>query len=205
LALFKISKGNNSALLTDSSATGYKTPTDGYAWYDTSSRLFYIDAEYNSGTVSRIPINANNALNGIYYGTCSTAQATKAKVAILNNPSGFKLLTGTMVIIKFTNASAAATMSLKLQDNTSGTAVDISEAKNLKLYGTSDMSSTTTTNGWRAGATVPFVYDGTNWVRFFWENTTYYYTSAYCTTGATTAAKVASHSGGQGFDSGKYF
>ena len=46
MALFKIFKGNDTAKLTDSTATGYKTPTDGYAYYDTSTKLFYIDAEY---------------------------------------------------------------------------------------------------------------------------------------------------------------
>lgn len=29
------------------------------------------------------------------------------------------------------------------------------------------------TTGWRDGAVVPFTYDGTGWVRDFWENSTY--------------------------------
>jgi hypothetical protein len=80
LALFKIFKGSDSAKLTNTAASGYRTPTDGYAYYDTSTKLFYIDAEYpGTSGVTRQPINASkagvagNALNGIFYGTCSTA------------------------------------------------------------------------------------------------------------------------------------
>lgn len=49
MALFKVFKGSNTAKITDSAATGYITPntnTDGYAYYDTSTKLFYIDAAY---------------------------------------------------------------------------------------------------------------------------------------------------------------
>ena len=54
MALFKIFKGNSTAKLTDSKNPNYKIPTDGYAYYDTSSKLFYIDADYNgNGTITR--------------------------------------------------------------------------------------------------------------------------------------------------------
>ena len=46
MALFKIFKGSDSSKLTDSSVSGYKVPVDGYAYYDTTTKLFYIDAEY---------------------------------------------------------------------------------------------------------------------------------------------------------------
>ena len=162
LALFKIFKGNNTAKITNSSATGYITPTDGYAYYDTGSKLFYIDAAYSGTTISRQPINADNATNGIFYGTCTTAQATQAKVATLTNGTGFSLKAGTIVAIKFTYASAASTMTLNV--NNTG-------AKNLYQYGTTLMSSGTTTTGWPAGAVIPFVYDGTYWFRLYWNNT----------------------------------
>lgn len=162
LALFKIFKGNNTAKITNSSATGYITPTDGYAYYDTSSKLFYIDAAYSGTTISRQPINADNAANGVFYGTCPTAQGTKAKVATLTNGTGFSLKAGTIVAIKFTYASAASTMTLNV--NSTG-------AKNLYQYGSTLMNSGTTTTGWPAGAVVPFVYDGTYWFRLYWTNT----------------------------------
>lgn len=201
MALFKIFKGNETAKLTDSTATGYRTPTDGYAYYDTSSKLFYIDAAYGSdiNDITRAPINANIAniaMNGVYYGTCSTAQATKTKVATLVNGDGFKLATGVMVAIKFTYASAASTMTLNV--NSTG-------AKNLVQYGTTAMSSTTSTNGWPANAVVPFVYDGTRWVRFYWSNSTYYYTSAYSDTSAGTAEKAGKSSAAQTLTGSRYF
>lgn len=62
MALFKIFKGNETAKLVDSNATGYRVPTDGYAYYDTSTKLFYIDADYDgNGTIKRYPINAASA------------------------------------------------------------------------------------------------------------------------------------------------
>lgn len=67
-----------------------------------------------------------------------------------------------IVAIKFTYASAASTMTLNV--NSTG-------AKNLYQYGSTLMSSGTTTTGWPAGAIVPFVYDGTYWFRLYWTNT----------------------------------
>jgi len=62
MALFKIFKGNETAKLVDSNAAGYRIPTDGYAYYDTSTKLFYIDADYDgNGTTTRSPINADSA------------------------------------------------------------------------------------------------------------------------------------------------
>lgn len=98
MALFKIFKGNDSAKLTDPTAAGYKTPVDGYAYYDTTSKLFYIDAAYDASspnTITRHPINAavagvaGTALNGVFYGTCGTARTTERKDVILNDDTGF--------------------------------------------------------------------------------------------------------------------
>lgn len=135
------------------------------------------------------------SINGVYYGVCDTAQVTKAKTVTLTNGTNFKLALGCMVAIKFTYASTAATMTL----NINGTG-----AKNLCLYGTSAMSSGTNTNGWRAGAIVMFVYDGKQWERVFWENSTYYVESVYISTAAGTAAKVGTSSN-YTLEAGKYF
>lgn len=77
------------------------------------------------------------------YGTCSTAATTAAKVA---TATGFKLVSGTSVSIKFTYANTAASPTLNI--NSLGAKA---------VY----------TNGaryayWAAGSTVTFVYDGTN-------------------------------------------
>ena len=183
MALFKIFKGNQTDNLLNSNATGYRTPTDGYAYYDTSTKLFYIDADYRSEpdpenpVITRQPINAahagvaGSALNGIFYGTCSTAASTKTKVATLTDDTGFTLVTGVVVLIKFSNASAESPMTLNV--NSTG-------AKNLYQYATEAMGNGVATTGWRAGAVVPFVYTGTAWHRFYWSNTAV--TQAYSTT-----------------------
>ena len=175
----------------------YRDPIDGYAYYDTSTKLFYIDADYRSNpdpenpVITRQPINAahagiaGNALNGIFYGICKTAASTKAKVAKLIDDTGFVLAEGTIVLIKFENAATSSTMTL----NVNGTG-----AKTLYQYGTTLMNSGTTTTGWIAGAVVPFVYTGTGWHRFYWSNTTYTITSVDCLTAAGTADKVSSNS-----------
>ena len=163
MALFKIFKGNNI-----NNAVSPSENTEGWAFYDINSKLFYIDAKYNGSTVSRQPLNAahagvaGSALNGIFYGTCSTSASTKAKAATLIDNTGFALTTGVIVLIKFTNASAASTMTLNV--NNTG-------AKNLYQYGTELMNNEVATAGWRAGAVVPFVYTGTAWQRFYWSNT----------------------------------
>ena len=104
------------------------------------------------------------AINGVYYGTCTTAAATQAKEVTLVNGTNFTLAAGTMIVVKFTYASAASTMTL----NVAGTG-----AKTIYMYGTTLASSGTTTSGWAANAIVMFIYDGTSWFRQYWYNTTY--------------------------------
>ena len=76
------------------------------------------------------------------YGTCSTAGATVAKVATVTD---FTLTAGTTVSIKFTYANSAAAPTLNI--NSLG-------AKKILTNGT-------TYAYWAAGASVVFVYDGT--------------------------------------------
>ena len=76
------------------------------------------------------------------YGTCSTAAATAAKVA---TATGFELVSGTSVSIKFTYSNTAASPTLNI--NSLG-------AKAVYVNGTRYAY-------WVAGSTVTFVYDGT--------------------------------------------
>ena len=124
--------------------------------------------------------------HGIYYGTCATAAGTKAKVATLTDATGFSLATGSVVIIKFTNKNSIASPTL----NVNGTG-----AKTIRRYGTSNVSTGTTTNGWNAGSVCLFVYDGTYWIETYWYNTTYSQASlgqgyGICETVAETTEKV---------------
>ena len=101
---------------------------------------------------------------GLPYGVCSTAADTAAKTVTVNGGEGFVLEAGAMVIVKFTNKNSIASPTL----NVNGTG-----AKNICRYGTTKASTGTTTSGWVAGAVQTFVYDGTNWIREYWNNTTY--------------------------------
>lgn len=91
------------------------------------------------------------------YATCTTAAATAAKVAYVEGveaTSGFTLLTGTTIHVKFTNTNTAANPTL----NVNGTG-----AKAIMRYGTTAVSTSVYTS-WQAGAIVSLTYDGTNWL-----------------------------------------
>ena len=83
------------------------------------------------------------------YGTCTTAAETAAKVVTL---SGFVLVTGATIHVKFTNSNTVANPTLNV--NSTG-------AKSIMRYGTT-AASTSPDTSWLAGAVVSFTYDGTN-------------------------------------------
>lgn len=86
-----------------------------------------------------------------YIGTCSTAAATAAKTLAI---SGFSLTTGAKILITFTNANTANTPTLNV------------ESTGAKAIYTTDGVAVSATNQLRnkAGETIEFYYDGTNWV-----------------------------------------
>ena len=124
----------------------------------------------------------NTGTHGVYYGTCDTAAATQAKVVTLKDATGFSLTEGIVVVVKFTYAAAASTMTMNV--NSTG-------AKTVFQYGTTKASSGTTTTGWPSGAVVVFTYNGSGWVRSFFYNTTYSsMTEAEITAGTGTTARI---------------
>lgn len=135
--------------------------------------------------INSFEFNDNIHSFSLPYGVCATAADTAAKTVTVDN---FALETGAMIVVKFTNTNSASEPTL----NVNGTG-----AKPMYRYGTSKASTSQTTSGWRAGAVQIFVYDGTGWIRDFWENTTYSNVAlgqgyATCSTAATTTAKTAS-------------
>lgn len=82
------------------------------------------------------------------YGTCETTAATRAKAVACEN---FALRTGATVSVRFTYSNSAASPTL----NVNGTG-----AKPIQLNGAAIPEGA----WWKAGETVTFVYDGTNWV-----------------------------------------
>lgn len=84
-----------------------------------------------------------------WYGTCSTAAGTAAKVASTTDGK-FVLTTGAKVRILFSANNTAANPTLN---------VDNKGAKAIKAYGTTNHSIQ-----WVAGDVIDFTYNGTNWI-----------------------------------------
>lgn len=118
-----------------------------------------------------------NSISG-YYGTCTTAKGTAAKVVTCDN---FVLETGAVIYVKFTNANeynGTATL------NVNGTG-----AKDIARVGTTK----TTRYYWTAGELVGFVYDGTNYLMIDkgTATTTYYGLTKLTTTATSTSETLA--------------
>lgn len=111
-----------------------------------------------TGAISTVSTTATNASSGIstinqdvpWYGTCSTAANTTAKVATTTDTKLTTLAAGQKVRIKFTYTNTATTPTLN---------VDSKGAKTIYAYGT-----TKPTIWWNAGDVVDFTYDGTYWI-----------------------------------------
>lgn len=73
--------------------------------------------------------------------------------------TGFTLIQGVTIHVKFSNANSADNPKLKFNGEADA------NAKAIMQYGTTAIGSNSETNGWYAGAVVSFTYDGTNWIR----------------------------------------
>ena len=122
------------------------TPTDGNA-----NNLVSSDGVYDKIL----------ARTKIYTASCSTAAGTAAKVATLDDSSGFNLAAGVMVAVRFQYGNSATTPTLRVDGSSTGTAktITFSTAYNSKTTGNG-----TTYNTWGPYETVIFTYDGTYWV-----------------------------------------
>lgn len=111
------------------------------------------------GTVTNegSPFNAetfNGAIDlyAMFYGTCSTAGGTSAKVVVC---SGFTLVTGATIAVNFSNA----------QTSTSACTLNVNSTGAKTIYGIARSTTSTTRidGAWEAGETKVFTYDGTYW------------------------------------------
>lgn len=99
-----------------------------------------------------IPTSSGSGSSGSgtgYYGTCSTAFSTAAKVVTVN--SDFTLTTGVSVLVKFTAVNTATSPTLNV-NSTGAKAIH-------KISGTSAGAG-----AWVLNEIVELVYDGTSWV-----------------------------------------
>jgi len=90
-------------------------------------------------------------LNGTFYGECSTAEDDMYKNAAI---SGFALVKGVVVYIKFINRNTVTPNALKLNISNSG---NIAVMK----YGSTPLDNSLKIY---AGSVGQFIYDGTNWI-----------------------------------------
>lgn len=101
-----------------------------------------------------------------WYGTCSTAAATAAKVVTLADSTGWSLDEGVIIGVKFTATNTASNPTLNV--NSSG-------AKSV-YYNSSVVTTSNLNKVGYANRITYFMYDGTNWVWMGWsvdDNTTY--------------------------------
>ena len=145
------------------------------------------DSEIQAGTstTARLITPAKfraNIDNKTWMGTCATAAATAAKVVSVD--TGFLLVKGARIGIKFTNSNSAEDVTLNV--NSTG-------AKSIYYNNTVYTGTSTTVCGYANRYTF-YVYDGTNWI---WDsqgtdsNTTYSaMSSSELTTGTATTSRV---------------
>lgn len=104
------------------------------------------------GTIAKVTAGgATHLIASSAYGTCSTAAATVAKVATIQDSQAFTLIAGTTVHIYFTYSNTAASPTLNV--NSTG-------ALPIYKYGTTVPGKTAETS-WSAGAVVSFTYNTT--------------------------------------------
>lgn len=106
-----------------------------------------------------IEANATKSLKSkLYTAKCTTAAATAAKVATLDDSTDFTLAAGVMVAVQMQYGNSATTPTLNI--NSTG-------AKNIALPSSATAQTTgngTTYNSWGAYETLIFTYNGSQWV-----------------------------------------
>lgn len=132
----------------------------------TATELNYVDGVTKNIQTQLNTLDSSKANNvhGIYFGRCESSASTVGKIVDLDDPTGFELVPGAVIAVKFTATNGASNPTL----NVNGTG-----AKPMFRYGSTRVSTGTSTTGWRAGSVQFFIYDGAGWVRDFWENSTY--------------------------------
>lgn len=127
----------------------YLNNTDAFWRYNDGSNNYNIMHPGKSGTIA-LTSDVTNHTDPIFYGTCSTAAGTKAKVVAASKFSG--LAAGVVINVKFSNDNTADSPTLNV--NSTG-------AKDIWKSGGNIKSSNP---GWMANEVVSFTYDGTRWI-----------------------------------------
>ena len=136
-------------------------------------------------TALGIPSSDTNNRRG-FYGTCTTAAATAAKTVTLGSTTGWELVAGTIVGVKFSYTNTASNPTLNV--NSSG-------AKSI-IYNTGTITTSNLNKAGYASRIQYYMYDGSHWVWMGWsidDNTWQSNTNAragYVASGANQFNKV---------------
>ena len=103
---------------------------------------------------------------GVFYGTCSTAAGTVAKVVDCADFTADNLKAGAIIIVTFTATNSGAVANLTMNVNGTG-------AKHIKYINNGTLGNLSSAGYLKANTEYPFYYDGANWVAWFNYNTTY--------------------------------
>ena len=192
--------GNNRAVQQDSSGNLYVTQKDTDTTVSTltlaedtgtSAITLAHSGKYKltAGTKTLIftmPSSGNTDHRKSFYGTCSTAAGTAAKVISLSTTTGWELVAGTTITVKFSATNTAQNPTFNV--NSSG-------AKSV-WYNTAVITTDSLNRAGYATRPQMYVYDGSHWV---WmgmsaeDNTTYSVMSASeLSTGTATSARTMS-------------
>ena len=121
---------------------------------------------------------------GVFYGTCSTAAGTVAKVVDCADFTADNLKAGAIIIVTFTATNSGAVANLTMNVNGTG-------AKHIKYINNGTLGNLSSAGYLKANTEYPFYYDGANWVAWFNYNTTYSALSeADMHTGTATSART---------------
>lgn len=192
--------GNNRAVLQDNSGNLYVTQKD----TDTTVSTLTLAADTGTSAITlahsgkykltagtktlifTMPSSGNTDHRKSFYGTCSTAAGTAAKVISLSTTTGWELVAGTTITVKFSATNTAANPTFNV--NSSG-------AKSV-WYNTAVITTDSLNRAGYATRPQMYVYDGSYWV---WmgmsaeDNTTYSIMSASeLSTGTATTARTMS-------------
>lgn len=118
-------------------------------------------ASITSNLIQDVQIGSNDParIAASAYGVCNSLASDTTKIVEM---TGFVIMTGVTINVKFTNKNTATSPLLNVQ--TSG-------AYPIMQYGSTNAGVDELTTSWPAGAIVSFTFDGTNWVMNYGVNT----------------------------------
>lgn len=144
-----------------------------------------VNGETGDVTITASDLNAlKGNTGGVFYGTCSTAAGTVAKVVECADFASDNLKAGAIIIVTFTATNSGAVASLTMNVNNTG-------AKPIKYINNGSLGNLSSAGYLKANTEYPFYYDGANWVCWFNVNTTYSALSeADMHTGTSTSTRL---------------